>query len=67
MKADRSAWSKQVHEACLVGNNLDDYLKERTGSEFFDVVFDCTGNGKAIEGGVAYVAHGTYWLVSSRT
>lgn len=36
----------------------------RTGGEYFDVVFDATGNARAMEGSVAYVAHaGTLVLV----
>ena len=36
-----------------------------TGGEFFDVVFDATGNVKAMERGLEFVAHGgTYVLVS---
>ncbi|KQV82678.1 dehydrogenase [Massilia sp. Root351] len=40
-------------------------LSELTGGEFFDVVFDATGNVKAMERGLEFVAHGgTYVLVS---
>jgi threonine dehydrogenase-like Zn-dependent dehydrogenase len=36
-----------------------------TGGDFFDAVFDATGNPKAIERGFGFVAHGgTYVLVS---
>ncbi len=48
-----------------LGDGLDDFLKDRSDGEFFDVVFDATGNGKAIEKGFSYVAHGgRYVLVS---
>ncbi|MFT4054347.1 MAG: zinc-binding alcohol dehydrogenase family protein [Novosphingobium sp.] len=40
-------------------------LSALTGGEFFDCVFDATGNAGAIEAGFAYVAHGgRYVLVS---
>jgi len=49
----------------LVGDSTADELARLTGGEFFDVVFDATGNPKAMEAGFAYVAHGgTYVLVS---
>jgi 2-desacetyl-2-hydroxyethyl bacteriochlorophyllide A dehydrogenase len=40
-------------------------LAELTGGEFFDVVFDATGNPRAMERGFQFVAHGgRYVLVS---
>ena len=40
-------------------------LAALSGDEFFDVVFDATGNPKAMETGFAYVAHGgRYALIS---
>lgn len=40
-------------------------LSAITDGEFYDVVFDATGNARAMEAGFAYVAHGgTYVLVS---
>ncbi len=40
-------------------------LSDLTGGDFFDVVFDATGNPKAMEAGFAYVGHGgTYVLIS---
>jgi threonine dehydrogenase-like Zn-dependent dehydrogenase len=40
-------------------------LRELTGGEFFDVVFDATGNPQAMERGFQFVAHGgRYVLVS---
>ncbi len=40
-------------------------LSALTGGDMFDVVFDATGNPKAMEAGFAYVAHGgTYVLIS---
>ena len=40
-------------------------LRKLTNGDFFDVVFDATGNSKAMESGFAYVGHaGSYVLVS---
>jgi threonine dehydrogenase-like Zn-dependent dehydrogenase len=40
-------------------------LLEISGGDMFDVVFDCTGNIRAMEAGFDYVAHaGSYVLVS---
>jgi 2-desacetyl-2-hydroxyethyl bacteriochlorophyllide A dehydrogenase len=47
------------------GDGARERLAELTGGEFFDTVFDATGNIAAMNGGIAYVAHGgTYVLVS---
>jgi 2-desacetyl-2-hydroxyethyl bacteriochlorophyllide A dehydrogenase len=47
------------------GDGARERLAELTGGEFFDTVFDATGNIAAINGGIAHVAHGgTYVLVS---
>jgi threonine dehydrogenase-like Zn-dependent dehydrogenase len=48
-----------------LGESTKDELARLTDGDFFDVVFDATGNPKAMEAGFAYVAHGgTYVLVS---
>ncbi|WP_206239889.1 zinc-binding alcohol dehydrogenase family protein [Novosphingobium terrae] len=50
---------------CLVGEHLAADLAEWTGGDFFDCVFDATGNSSAIEQGFNWVAHGgRYVLVS---
>ncbi|MFB9950080.1 zinc-binding alcohol dehydrogenase family protein [Rhizobium puerariae] len=47
------------------GPDDDVQLSAITNGDFFDVVFDATGNPKAIERGFGFVAHGgTYVLVS---
>jgi threonine dehydrogenase-like Zn-dependent dehydrogenase len=49
----------------LVGADDEARLAELTGGEFFDVVFDATGNRQAMERGFRFVAHGgKYVLVS---
>jgi 2-desacetyl-2-hydroxyethyl bacteriochlorophyllide A dehydrogenase len=52
--------------ACVqVGNDDEGRLAAQSGGEFFDVVFDATGNPKAMERGFGFVAHGgTYVLIS---
>jgi 2-desacetyl-2-hydroxyethyl bacteriochlorophyllide A dehydrogenase len=48
-----------------VGPDDAQRLAELTGGEFFDVVFDATGNPRAMERGFQFVAHGgRYVLVS---
>lgn len=66
--AERLSYARDkvgIHHVCPLGDELEDFLKAQTDGEFFDVVFDATGNGKAIEKGFSYVAHGgRYVLVS---
>ncbi len=51
--------------ALTVGEGTRDALAERTGGEFFDCVFDATGNIHAMRAGLDHVAHGgTYVLIS---
>ena len=54
-----------VAGAVVLGANDEAQLSTATDGEFFDVVFDATGNGKAIERGFKFVAHaGKYVLIS---
>ena len=54
-----------VAHAIALGPNDTEQLSAVTDGEFFDVVFDATGNAKAIERGFGFVAHaGTYVLIS---
>ncbi|MBD8548941.1 zinc-binding alcohol dehydrogenase family protein [Sphingomonas sp. CFBP 8760] len=66
--ADRLGQARRltdIADTVLVDDAIADVLASRTDGEFFDVVFDATGNARAIETGFAYVAHGgTYVLVS---
>jgi 2-desacetyl-2-hydroxyethyl bacteriochlorophyllide A dehydrogenase len=49
----------------VLGPDDEAQLAQRTGGEFFDVVFDATGSAKAMERGFRFIAHGgTYVLVS---
>ncbi|MEO5773598.1 MAG: zinc-binding alcohol dehydrogenase family protein [Sphingomicrobium sp.] len=67
-REDRLAFCRDrigVDATFAVGPSTRDELALRTGGDFFDVVFDATGNPKAMEAGFLYVGHGgTYVLVS---
>jgi 2-desacetyl-2-hydroxyethyl bacteriochlorophyllide A dehydrogenase len=54
-----------AHAGVLIGPNDEAELAQLTGQEFFDVVFDATGNARAMERGFKFIAHGgKYVLVS---
>ena len=54
-----------VAHAIALGPTDTEQLSAATDGEFFDVVFDATGNAKAIERGFSFVAHaGSYVLIS---
>jgi 2-desacetyl-2-hydroxyethyl bacteriochlorophyllide A dehydrogenase len=54
-----------IDPALLVDQAIDEALKALTGGDYFDLVFDATGNSRAMEKGFSYVAHGgSYVLVS---
>jgi 2-desacetyl-2-hydroxyethyl bacteriochlorophyllide A dehydrogenase len=54
-----------VSSGVRLGADDEEELAALTGREFFDVVFDATGNPKAMERGFRLVAHGgTYVLIS---
>jgi len=67
-RADRLAFCKEVlgvSHAVALGELDKPQLSALTDGEFFDVVFDATGNVKAMERGLEFVAHGgAYVLVS---
>jgi 2-desacetyl-2-hydroxyethyl bacteriochlorophyllide A dehydrogenase len=55
----------QVSATVQIGDEDESRLAELTEGEFFDVVFDATGNARAMERGFKFVAHGgTYVMVS---
>jgi threonine dehydrogenase-like Zn-dependent dehydrogenase len=54
-----------AHAGVRVGPDDEPELAALTGGEFFDVVFDATGNTRAMERGFRFIAHGgRYVLVS---
>jgi 2-desacetyl-2-hydroxyethyl bacteriochlorophyllide A dehydrogenase len=67
-RTDRIAFCSEVlkiKNTVAVGENDKQMLSDLTGGDFFDVVFDATGNIKAMERGLEFVAHGgAYVLVS---
>jgi 2-desacetyl-2-hydroxyethyl bacteriochlorophyllide A dehydrogenase len=67
-RADRLAFSSRVlgtQATVTLGGNDVDQLAALSRDEFYDVVFDATGNPAAMERGFGFVAHaGTYVLIS---
>jgi 2-desacetyl-2-hydroxyethyl bacteriochlorophyllide A dehydrogenase len=67
-REDRLAFCREhlhIDSAVLIGDTDKDQLEQLTHGEFFDVVFDATGNAKAMERGFEFIAHGgKYVLVS---
>ena len=58
---------QHLNVPCAVQIGPDDLaeLSSRTGGDFFDLVFDATGNARAMERGFQFIAHGgKYVLVS---
>ncbi|MBL0730447.1 zinc-binding alcohol dehydrogenase family protein [Piscinibacter sp. HJYY11] len=55
----------QVSATVQIGEDDEARLSALTDGEFFDVVFDATGNARAMERGFKFVAHGgSYVMVS---
>jgi 2-desacetyl-2-hydroxyethyl bacteriochlorophyllide A dehydrogenase len=67
-RADRLAFATEqlgVDASVALGDTDEAQLAALTDNEFYDVVFDATGNPKAMERGLRFVAHaGTYVLIS---
>jgi 2-desacetyl-2-hydroxyethyl bacteriochlorophyllide A dehydrogenase len=67
-REDRLAFCRSalaIEQTVVVGAGDKEALAELTAGDFFDVVFDATGNVKAMERGLEFVAHGgSYVLVS---
>jgi 2-desacetyl-2-hydroxyethyl bacteriochlorophyllide A dehydrogenase len=54
-----------AHAGVTIGTGDEAELSRLTDGEFFDVVFDATGNARAMERGFRFIAHGgKYVLVS---
>jgi 2-desacetyl-2-hydroxyethyl bacteriochlorophyllide A dehydrogenase len=52
-------------ETALADAGVEAWMREHTAGDFFDAVFDASGNAGAMQKGFAYVAHGgRYVLVS---
>ncbi|MBW8845456.1 MAG: zinc-binding alcohol dehydrogenase family protein [Burkholderiales bacterium] len=64
-RLDFAAKQLGVAAAVALGEGDEEELSRLTQGEFFDVVFDATGNAKAMERGFRFIAHGgRYVLVS---
>ncbi len=65
---DRLSFCKEhlkIQAAVKIGEGDKETLAELTEGEFFDVVFDATGNARAMERGFEFIAHGgTYVMIS---
>lgn len=60
-REDRLAFCKRELKAdatVQIGEHDKDQLSKLTNGEFFDVVFDATGNPRAMERGFEFIAHG---------
>jgi 2-desacetyl-2-hydroxyethyl bacteriochlorophyllide A dehydrogenase len=67
-RADRIDFCKQhlgAQDAVLVSEGLGEKLKEISGGDMFDAVFDATGNAAAMTAGFDYVAHGGRYVFLS--
>jgi 2-desacetyl-2-hydroxyethyl bacteriochlorophyllide A dehydrogenase len=54
-----------AHAGVVIGPDDEAELARLTGGEFFDVVFDATGNAKAMERGFRFIAHGGKYVFVS--
>lgn len=67
-REDRLAFTREhlgVEATIDLADDVPARVRAQTGGDGFDVVFDCTGNPKAMEAGFLYLAHGgRYVLVS---
>ncbi len=67
LREDRLAFCRERFGAATVRIGDDDLaqLGARTNGEFFDLVFDATGNPRAMERGFSFVAHGGSFVLVS--
>lgn len=64
-RLDHARQKLGIADTLVVSDRTVDDLSAATNGEFFDCVFDATGNSKAMSAGLAYVAHGgSYVLIS---
>jgi 2-desacetyl-2-hydroxyethyl bacteriochlorophyllide A dehydrogenase len=67
-RADRIEFCKQhlgAHDAVPVSAGLEEALREISGGDMFDAVFDATGNAAAMSAGFDYVSHGGRYVFLS--
>lgn len=67
-RPERVAFCQQhlgAHAGVLIGPNDLEELRALTGGDFYDVVFDATGNAGAMERGFEFIAHGGKYVMVS--
>jgi 2-desacetyl-2-hydroxyethyl bacteriochlorophyllide A dehydrogenase len=67
-RAERVKFCKQhlgAHAGVLIGDNDLEELRALTEGDFYDVVFDATGNARAMERGFQFIAHGGKYVMVS--
>lgn len=67
-RAERVAFCRGklvAHAGVVIGPDDEAELARLTGGDFYDVVFDATGNAKAMERGFRFVAHGGRYVFVS--
>ena len=67
-RPERVAFCQQhlgAHAGVLIGPNDLEELRALTGGDFYDVVFDATGNVRAMERGFEFIAHGGKYVMVS--
>ncbi len=67
-RPERVAFCQQhlgAHAGVLIGPNDLEELNALTGGDFYDVVFDATGNARAMERGFQFIAHGGKYVMVS--
>ncbi|MDR7307496.1 zinc-binding alcohol dehydrogenase family protein [Rhodoferax saidenbachensis] len=67
-RPERVEFCKQhlgAHAGVLIGDNDLEELRALTEGDFYDVVFDATGNARAMERGFQFIAHGGKYVMVS--
>ncbi|MEO6853970.1 MAG: zinc-binding alcohol dehydrogenase family protein [Rhodoferax sp.] len=67
-RSERVAFCKQhlgAHAGVLIGEHDLEELRALTEGDFYDVVFDATGNARAMERGFQFIAHGGKYVMVS--
>ena len=67
-RAERLAFCRDrlgAHAGVLIGPDDEAELARLTDGDFFDVVFDATGNARAMERGFKFIAHGGKYVLIS--
>lgn len=67
-RAERVEFCKRhlgAHAGVLIGDNDQEELRALTEGDLYDVVFDATGNARAMERGFQFIAHGGKYVMVS--